>query len=368
MGWSLNLGTYAGTAVRIHFTFFLLLAWIGFSNAQTGGVPGAIDGMVFVSLVFACVLLHEFGHALAARRYGIKTPDITLLPIGGIARLERMPEDPGREVIVALAGPAVNVVLALVFIVLLGGNFSITSVEGFLQTQESMLGRLAFVNIVLVVFNLIPAFPMDGGRVLRAVLSLQFGRIKATQYAAYAGQALALGFGVLALMGGSPILILIAVFIFFAANAESQQVRMSAATSGRRAYHAVITRFESLAPHNTARDAGNMLLTTTQQEFPVLDAERTVLGFVTRAGLIKALREQGPDTSVIQFMEREVETISAHAALESAIDALRSSPARCVAVKDDDGRFVGYISAENLTELFMLADARGGRWRPRHAA
>jgi Zn-dependent protease len=195
MSWSFPIARLLGSEIRIHVTFFLLLAWIGIAHYQRGGWPAAIEGIVFILALFACVIAHEFGHALAARRYGIRTPDITLLPIGGLARLERMPEKPGQEIVVALAGPAVNVVIALVLILIMNARFDMQALQQLDNPALSFIVRLASVNIFLVLFNLIPAFPMDGGRVLRALLALRFSRTQATNIAARIGQALAFVFG-----------------------------------------------------------------------------------------------------------------------------------------------------------------------------
>src|SRR5882672_12746816 len=171
MGWSIKLFDVGGTAVRIHVTFFLLLAWIAAIHWAKGGVASAIDGVIFIVALFVCVVLHEFGHIFAARRYGIRTPDVTLLPIGGVASLERMPEKPSQEIVVALAGPAVNLVIALALVVLLGARFDLTQMAQLEQAQSTLTARVAAANVALLVFNLIPAFPMDGGRVLRALLA-----------------------------------------------------------------------------------------------------------------------------------------------------------------------------------------------------
>ena len=186
MTWSFPIARLLGSEVRIHVTFLLLLAWIGVARYLEGGTAAAVQGVVFSLLIFACVLAHEFGHAIAARRYGIRTPDITLLPIGGVARLERMPEKPGEEIVVALAGPAVNVVIAAVLL-LLGARMDMASLAALENPAASMLGQLAAINLFLVVFNLVPAFPMDGGRVLRALLALRRGPAQATRITARVG-------------------------------------------------------------------------------------------------------------------------------------------------------------------------------------
>src|SRR5688572_11568459 len=220
MGWSIRLFSVAGTAVRIHLTFFLLLAWIAAIHWTRGGPEAAIDGVLFIVLLFLCVVLHEFGHVFAARAYGIRTSDVTLLPIGGVASLERMPEKPSQEIVVALAGPAVNLVIAVLLIVVLEARFDLSQMAQLEEAQSTLTGRVAAANVVLLLFNLIPAFPMDGGRVLRALLAVGLGYTRATRVAAGIGQALAILFGFLGLLG-NPLLVLIAVFIFLAASGEA---------------------------------------------------------------------------------------------------------------------------------------------------
>ena len=217
------------------------------------------------------MVAHEFGHALAARRYGIRTPDITLLPIGGLARLERMPEKPGQEIVVALAGPAVNVVIAAVLILIMNTRFDIEALQRLDNPALDFMVRLASVNIFLVLFNLIPAFPMDGGRVLRAVLALWYPRPRATNIAARIGQALAFVFGFVGLIGGNPLLIFIAIFVYLAATAEAQMVGLQDVSRNLGVGDAMITRFETLGPQATIGDAAALLLRTTQHEFPVVD-------------------------------------------------------------------------------------------------
>src|ERR1700730_16681333 len=210
MAWSIPLLRVAGTEIRMHLTFLILLAWVGIAEYLAGGAGAALDAIPFVIAVVACVVLHELGHALAARRSGITTPDITLLPIGGVARLSRIPDNPAEEVVIAIAGPLVNVVIAGVLIAL-GGRIDFTGTITSGGAIPDFLTRLATVNIFLVLFNLIPAFPMDGGRVLRALLTFAMGRQRATAVAARIGQGLAFVFGFLGLMGGNAILVFVAI-------------------------------------------------------------------------------------------------------------------------------------------------------------
>ena len=304
MAWSFTIARIFGSEVRIHVTFFLLLLWIGVAHYQHGGMPAAIQGVIFILALFACVVAHEFGHALMARRYGIRTPDITLLPIGGLARLERMPEKPRQEIAVALAGPAVNVVIAAVLILVLGAGIDADALQALEDPTVSFLARLATVNVFLVVFNLIPAFPMDGGRVLRAVLAMRYSRVHATQIAARVGQGLAFFFGFLGLMG-NPILIFIAIFVYLAATAEAQQTGLQDVARNIGVRDVMITHYEALGPQATISDAADALLHTTQHEFPVIDGGGHLRGVLTRNAMIEALRATGPATPVLDAMATE---------------------------------------------------------------
>lgn len=245
MGKSLKLGTIAGIRIQVHWTFFLILAWILFTALMSGkGLLAALSSIAFVLVLFGCVVLHELGHALAARFYGIPTRDITLLPIGGIARLERMPRKPTQELVVALAGPMVNVIIAVVLYVLLALAVGLANLTSPSFQGATFLQQLMFVNIALVGFNLLPAFPMDGGRVVRAVLAMFMDYVRATRVAALMGQICAIGFGFLGLY--NPMLLLIAAFIFIGAATEARQVALSEELAGfqvrdgmRRQFHVV---------------------------------------------------------------------------------------------------------------------------------
>jgi Zn-dependent protease/CBS domain-containing protein len=357
MRWSIKLFDVGGTAVRIHMTFFLLLAWIGAVHWARGGALAAVDGVVFILLLFASVVLHEFGHVLAARRYGIKTPEITLLPIGGVASLERMPEKPSQEIIVALAGPLVTLLIAVVLMVVLGARFDLTQMAQLEQAQSTMTGRVAAANVALLLFNLIPAFPMDGGRVLRALLAIPMGYTRATRAAALIGQGLAVVFGFIGLFG-NPLLVLVAVFVFLAASGEAGYVQAREYTRGFLARQSMITSFQSLSPLATADDAAALLLRTTQQEFPVIDGGGKLRGVLLRDALIAALQRTGGQTPVIEIMQREVPTVPENACVENIVRLLQRSGNRVVGVLDPQQRFVGYITADNLAELIMIESSR----------
>lgn len=358
MGWSIRLFSVGGTAVRIHLTFFLLLVFVAAIGWRAGGAPVAIDQVIFIVLLFVCVVLHEFGHVFAARLYGIRTSDITLLPIGGVASLERMPEKPGQEIFVALAGPAVNLVIALALVVALGASFDLSQMAQLEQATSTMVGRVAAANVALCVFNLIPAFPMDGGRVLRALLAVRMGYTRATRTAATIGQGLAVVFGLWGLLIGHPILILIAAFIFLAASGEAGYVQAREYTRGYLASHAMITKFQALGPSAIADDAAGLLLRTTQQEFPVVDGAGGLRGVLTRDALIAALQKTGGTTPVLDIMERDIPTVPENACLDHVFQRLQRAGTRLVGVVDPQQRLVGYITAENLSELIMIQSSR----------
>lgn len=367
MAWSLTVGYVYGTAVRIHVTFLLFLAWIWVAYYQRGGAGAAWDGVAFVALLFLCVLLHEFGHIFAARRYGVKTPEVTLWPFGGIARLERIPEKPSEELVVALAGPAVNVVIAAMLLLFLGGNVGMEHIESIENPQVSLLAKLAAANIFLVVFNLIPAFPMDGGRVLRALLAMRMSHAQATQTAASIGQGLAIGLGVLGIFG-NPMLIIIAVFVFLAASGEAGQVQMKQVAQGLLVEDAMITQFETLGPTASVGDAAEALIRTTQKEFPIVDGAVHLRGVLTRDAMIRALQAQGPGASVLEAMA-EVPTVGTRTPLDRALALITQRGAPVVGVVDSGGRLVGLLSPENVGEMMMLRaaqpDARFGPWAKR---
>ena len=232
MSWSINIGSIAGTAVRIHVTFILLLAFFFFVGLAAGSVLDAVKTVVFVLLLFACVLAHEFGHIFTARAFGVETPDVTLLPIGGVARLARIPEKPSQELLIAIAGPLVNVAIAVVLMAVTATHLSSAHFAAMESPNVSMVDRLAEVNLFLAIFNMIPAFPMDGGRVLRALLTFAFGRLRATEIAAGVGLFMAVLIAasaiILPVVNNTPINpmpIVLAVFVLLAGQFELWGVR-----------------------------------------------------------------------------------------------------------------------------------------------
>jgi Zn-dependent protease/CBS domain-containing protein len=361
MLWSIPVATIAGTVVRVHVTFLLFLVWIGGSYWRMGGREAAIEGVLFIVLLFACVLAHEFGHVFAARRYGIKTPDVTLWPIGGVASLERIPEKPSEELVVALAGPAVNVVIALVLILILGTSVDSAAMTELENPRANMLARLAAANIFLVVFNLIPAFPMDGGRVLRALLAMRRPHAEATRIAGRIGQGAAFVFALVGLFT-NPMLIVIALFVYLAATAETQHVAFRDGTKGLAVREAMMSRVETLSPTATLDDAVNCLIRTSQKEFPVVDGSGRPRGLLTRDALIPALRDGGPAGPVLDIMARDIPSIRSGQPLEEAMATLNRAKAPALFVLGDDDRLVGLLTRETVGELMLVQSVRPD-WR-----
>ncbi|MBV9488843.1 MAG: site-2 protease family protein [Verrucomicrobia bacterium] len=357
MRWSIKVARVAGIDVRIHVTFLLFLAWIGFSYYQVGGAAAAGQGMLFIVALFACVLLHEFGHAIAARGFGIQTPDITLLPIGGVARLQRMPDKPWQELVVAVAGPLVNVVIAAALIFVLGRHADVEDLEHLQQPGAEVLAKLASVNISLVLFNLIPAFPMDGGRVLRALLAMTMNYARATQIAARIGQVVAFVLGFIGLFT-SPMLIFIAFFIYLGAQQEAASAQMKDLALNLTVAEAMVTHFVSLPAQATLDDAIEALLRTSQHEFPVLDTGGRVLGVLTRNDMITALKSHGPATPIVNVMHRDLPVVRADMPFADAFRQMQQCGCPALPVVDRTGRLVGLITPENVGEMMLVNSVR----------
>ncbi len=365
MLWSVNIGSIAGTQIRIHVTFLLFLVWIFAASWMQGGSGAAWGGLAFILLLFACVLAHEFGHILTARAFGVSTPDVTLLPIGGVARLERIPEKPSADFLVAIAGPLVNVAITLV-LVLFGARLASQHLAVVESARVSMLDRLAAVNLFLAVFNMIPAFPMDGGRVLRALLATWLGHVRATEIAATIGQLCAFLLGFLGLFFSNPILIFIAVFVYLAASSEAQLVAIRAMSRDVPVSVAMMTEFAVLTPQEHIDDAIETLLRTSQSEFPVVDLERRLVGLLSRGDMIRALKQLGPDARVADAMTTEIPVMSQRGRLEEAFRMLQEKGKPAVGIIDIAGHLVGLVTSETVGEMLMVREAlpKGARLGP----
>jgi len=352
MKWSWKIGQIAGIDLRMHVTFLLLLGWVGASYwMQSRHAPTMLAGLGFILALFACVLLHELGHALAAREFGIRTKHITLLPIGGLAQLERMPEEPKQELWIALTGPAVNVLIASV---LYGWLVFAHQWEPFSQlgiATGPFIERLFAANVWLVLFNLIPAFPMDGGRVLRALLAMRWDYFRATRTAAWIGQGFAFVFGVLGLFT-NPMLLLIGVFVWISARQEAAAVETRSALAGAPAFAAMLTDFETLHVDDTLGDAVYLTLKGSQRDFAVTEHGH-VIGMLTRSDLLAALAQHGQDQPVTTAMRREFHIVESAERLETVLATIEAGAGETIPVIHE-GRLIGLITMDNLRDYLLI--------------
>ena len=355
MKWSWKMGTFAGIDVFMHATFLLIIGWVGLSYwQQTRTLAGTLEGILFILILFGCVVLHEFGHALTARRYGIKTRDITLYPIGGVARLERMPDKPVQEFWVALAGPAVNVGIAALLFGWLIISGALAPLAGLNMISGPFIERLMVVNVSLVLFNLIPAFPMDGGRVLRSLLAMRIEYTRATQIASNIGQGLALVFGFVGLLT-NPFLLFIAFFVWIGAGQEASMVQMKTSLGGIPVGRAMLTDFQVLSPHDLLGHAVKLILSGSQTDFPVVEGD-AVIGVLTRRDILAALSRQGEDVLVASVMRREFQTVDANEMLEPAFARLQTCDCHTIPVTSR-GQLVGLLTTDNIGEFLMIQSA-----------
>lgn len=360
MKWSWKIGQYQGIGVYIHATFLLIIAWVIFVYWRQGqDIAATVSGIIFVLAIFGCVVLHEFGHALTAKKYGIKTRDITLLPIGGVARLERMPDKPIQELWVALAGPLVNVVIAGVIYIWIQGTGGLQPIEDLSVSGGSFLERLMVVNIFLVIFNMIPAFPMDGGRVLRALLALRINYTRATQIAATIGQGMALLFGLVGLFT-NPILIFIALFVWIGAAQEASMTKIKSGLGGIPVTQAMVTDFKTVVPEDTLEELVRLTMAGSQQDFPVTEGDR-VVGMVTHQDLIKALSERGSSARVSSIMRKEFHVTEPTEMLELAFMKLQTSDCHTLPVVHG-GVLVGLLTMGNVGEFMRIQAAISRVW------
>lgn len=358
MKWSWKVGRLAGIGVYMHVTFLILLGWVAVSHYLVRHRwEDALAGLIFIVALFAIVVLHELGHALTARRFGIRTRDITLLPIGGVARLERMPEDPKQELLVALAGPAVNVVLAaLLFGVLLAGQ-GFTELSNVTLVGGSFISKLLWINVTLAVFNLLPAFPMDGGRVLRALLAIRMNYARATHIAANIGQGMAFVFGFIGLFS-NPFLVFIALFVWMGATQEAGLVEMKSVLGGVPVERVMITQYRTLSPQDSLARAIEQILAGSQQDFPVVQ-DGELVGVLTRSDLLTGLARAGATASVSDFMQRQFQTATPTEMAEAVFGRLQNCQCRTIPVVEK-GELVGMVTAENVGEYMMIQSALQG--------
>jgi len=355
MKWSFKVGRFAGIDVFMHFTFILLISWVALVHWRQGqSLTAALAGVFFILAVFMCVVLHEFGHAMMARRYGIKTRDIILLPIGGVARLEKLPTNPIQEMWVALAGPAVNVVIASALFVYLRVTASLEPLQTLTITTGPFLERILAVNILMLVFNMIPAFPMDGGRVLRAWLATRQEYGRATQIAASIGQGIAVLFGFVGLFY-NPFLLFIALFVWIGAAQEASIAQFKSAIGGIPVQQAMISDFKALELNDRLNRAVELTLTGSQKDFPVVNNGR-LEGILTQTDLLKALSKRENYPTVASASQGVYATVDHLDMLESAFAKLNDCNCHTLPVLQN-GKLVGLVTMDNLGEYMRIQAA-----------
>ena len=377
MGTSITLFKIFGIDLKVHWSFILILAWGAFiySSGPAGPVVGALYGVVVILFLFVCVVLHELGHAVTAKYFHVKVPTITLLPIGGVAQLERMPDKPLQEFLIAVAGPLVNFVLALLLLpvaaIVVGLSVSNGSMgSGFMDlvgqmqvpSLSGLILYLTVTNVVLGLFNLLPAFPMDGGRILRALLALGFPYVQATRIAVYVGRGMAVLFAIWGILGGGIFLLLIAFFVYVGGGAELEAVESRAVLKKVVAANALNADALSLFASERLDRAVDLIMTSYQSDFPVMDLGGNFVGVLTRARLVAGLREVGEEARIVDVMipAAQIPTCSGAATLADVWEKIVQSRSSVVAVMER-GEFQGLLTLADLTEVFEVMGAQFDR-------
>jgi Zn-dependent protease len=337
-----------GVPIRLHFTFVLLLIFLIVIGLGSNQSPG--NYTLFVLALIASVLLHELGHAFISARYGIRTLEIVMFPIGGVARLER-PAKPREEFWIAITGPVVNLLIASAIIAILFTQNKAINLFALEQPVDSNLAdRIALCNLILAGFNLLPAFPMDGGRMLRAILSRFKSEYEATRIATWSGRMLAISMGLYGFIY-MPMLAFVAFFIYLGAANEGAASRGRSLTQGIPVRAAMMTAYRTLPHGSTIRDAANLLLSTSQQDFPVMLGDQ-VIGLLGRNSLLRGMAQEGPESYIAGYMDREYPSIAPDKDLSEVLPLMAHAGA-CALVMQDD-RLLGLLTSENLSQFLLL--------------
>lgn len=359
MRWSLYIGKISGIKLFIHWTFFLLIVWIIYSGIRHGdNIQEILTSIGFISSVFVCVILHEFGHALTAKRFHFKTRDITLLPIGGLARMDDLPDKPMQEFLVAIMGPAVNLVISMILFIFLKGN-NLDPFAMFTEdvTEWNFLNQLFAVNIFLALFNLIPAFPMDGGRILRALLSIKFSRSKATGIAAFIGQIISILF-VFVGLAYNPILAFIGLFIFIVAKAEARMESAKEVLGNIKVKDLLMHNYTELHPDEPLSKAVLLMLDSQEKSFIVTDQEE-VKGTLSIKEIIEGLSRYGKDVPIHQVMEKNIISLYEEDDVRKAMQKFSSTTQTLLPVFDGK-KIKGVLNLENINEFIQIQTALKG--------
>lgn len=355
MRWSSKILRIAEIDVYIHFTFLLFLFWIGIVYWNLGHTWQAVaSGISFVLVLFLCVILHEFGHALTARHFGYKTRNITIFPIGGVATFDTLPENPKEEILVALAGPAVNIIIALILGIILWASNLPVNIEQLKIENGFSLAALMVINITLAIFNLLPAFPMDGGRVFRAMLSFRRTRYEATKIATKTGQTIAIFLGLIGLMF-NPFLVIIALFIWIGAGSESTMEQLKSLLAGISAKQAMVTDFSILSHTDKLARAVSLTLESEQTEFPVTE-DGVITKVLTQSDLLRGLSEHGDQAIIGAYATGLASNCSHDTPLIQTFEDLISQKNNLITVTDNRA-LIGIINLQNIFEFVNFRKA-----------
>jgi Zn-dependent protease/CBS domain-containing protein len=357
MKWSISVGKIFGINLRIHLTFFLLLLFVFASVLSERGLKAAAMSALFICAIFACVVIHEVGHSLIARRFGKEARSITLLPIGGMAEIEEIPRKPMQEIAISLVGPMINLVIAGLLYLLAGSQVGVSLPDLSPESADAFVSGLIGVNIMLAVFNLIPAFPMDGGRVLRGILAVKLDYVRATTLAVGIGQAISVFFIFFGLVSNWW-LTLIGIFLYLGAGSEKQQVVLQSLLANVPAGEAMTTEYISLKPDDSLADALEHFHHGNQQDFPVI-GDRGVEGVLTRDRILASIHTKGVDIPVSEVMDRDFITVSPRTGLDEVYKRLMAGKKTAVAVVDG-GRLEGIIGLDGISRYFMIKAALKG--------
>lgn len=361
MGWSFKIARVRGIDIKVHATFFLILVfgalqWAG--STPSNPMEGALFGVVLMILLFTCVTLHELGHSVMAQAFGINVREIVLLPLGGVALIAKMPEKPVQELLIAIAGPLVNVAIAIILFIVTGGiGIDLMNLQSMLvalrePSLTTLLVWLLFANVALVIFNLIPAFPLDGGRILRAILAMGLGYPQATRIASIIGQVAAVLLGIWGIATGQLLLTLIALFIFFSAGQERGIAESKTVLTTLRVGDAYNKHALSLQIGDRVSTVVDYILTSYQPDFAVLQGNN-IIGIVTRNDVLQTLASDGTDRYVTEIMQREFLRVDANKSLDEVREILSENGARLAAVFDES-RYLGLVSVEDISEAFIV--------------
>jgi Zn-dependent protease/predicted transcriptional regulator len=357
MKYSYQVGKLFGVPIRVHVTFLLLLLFVGLFAQQLVGISSGTFAMLMIALIFACVVLHEIGHSLVARHFGVRVNSIILLPIGGVSQMEDLPDDPTEEILIGLAGPAVSVFLALCFLVMSRIVAPATPTpQQITFFSPNIFQNLFLINLMLAIFNLLPVFPMDGGRVVRGLLALRVSKLKATRIAVSIGQFFAIVlffFGLLYNIW----LALIALFIYMGATGEERATEMKVFLHDVPVSRAMLTDFEKISPDDTLAHVVDRMCHAAQDDFPVVAEDKTV-GLLSKGLIYRALRDHPRETRVADIMQRDFIVACPTEQMFELFKKLSLSEPRVALVMDAD-RLLGIINLEQIGKYHMLCTQMG---------